>query len=181
MKVTYTNSFFKSLVKINRHNSWYYRTYQFCRRKIPAFFKNIYYFRKILLEFQWWDYRFNLTMFRTSLEITEKNIREKGIEVDESRLEKCDRMKRVIQLLKNVETDDYISMAEKELGKELILTDWKFEPIDDKGEFYEVVDNKTEEEKEHNNKIYDKSRELEETEWKELWDILNTDLKGWWD
>jgi hypothetical protein len=43
------------------------------------------------------------------------NIEKHGNEVDESRLKKVAAMRRVVELIKNYNEDNYIDMAEKEL------------------------------------------------------------------
>ena len=110
--------------------------------------------------FRSWDYSFNLDLFRRSLEKTVDTIENHGHEVDESRLKKVEKMKRAIQLIKNVRSDEYIRRAELELGK-LKNTDWLWTEIED-----------TEEEKIHNKKVFGRAREIEESEWKELWSII---------
>jgi hypothetical protein len=117
-------------------------------------------------------------------------------------------MQRVIQILKNIEEDNYIQMAEAELG-EIIHHDWEFEeteetidnPLGEKNEkTYRLVDKDTDEEKEHNRKVFDRTHELEEQEWAELCQIIKgqdtelfdkdkdfykqfdgTGLRSWWD
>jgi hypothetical protein len=122
-----------------------------------------------------------------------------GNEVDESRLKKIEKMRRAIQLIQNYNKDSYIEMAENELGK-LILRDWEFEDVPDKPGFSQLIDNETEDEKEHNGKVFNRAREIEKMEWEELWIIIQgqdytkfdkdidwyeqfdgTGLRGWWD
>jgi hypothetical protein len=129
------------------------------------------------------------------------------MEVDSSRLKKVAKMRRAIELIKNYNEDNYIEMAEKEIG-ELILHDWKFEDVEDKPGYSRLVDNDTEEEKDHNRKVYERAHEIEENEWNELFTILKgrpssefqmfldksenkesawdnwfdgSDMRGWWD
>jgi len=83
-----------------------------------------------------------------------------GNEVDESRIKKVEKMKRAIQLIKNVRSDEYISQAESELGK-IKNSDWLWTERED-----------TEEESIHNKKIFEMAREIEDSEWKELWSIV---------
>jgi hypothetical protein len=127
------------------------------------------------------------------------NLEKQGLEVDEARLKKVEAMRRVIKLIQNYNNDSYIEMAESELG-ELIHHPWEFEDIEDKPGFSRLVDKETEEEKEHNRKIFDRSREIEESEWNELHQLLKgqdyskfdkdkewseqfngSGLRGWWD
>lgn len=179
MDVKFADSFGDSLRTLIRHQTWWYKTYETIRYKIPAFLKNIYRFRKVLWNHRWWDYRYTLEALQTSLEIMEKGMHN-GMEVWESRGKKVAKMQRAIQILKNINEDKYIEMAEAELG-EIIHHPWEFEetgdttdnPLGEKAEkLYQLVDRDTEEEKEHNRKVYDRTHELEEQEWNELWQIL---------
>ena len=207
MDIKFADSFGDSIKTLIRHQTWWYKTYETIRYKIPYFFKNIYKFRHVLWEHRWWDYRFTLTTLRTSLEIMEKGMHA-GLEVRESRDKKIAKMQRVIQILKNIEEDNYIQMAEAELG-EIIHHDWEFEeteetvdnPLGEKNEkTYRLVDKDTDEEKEHNRKVFDRTHELEEQEWAELCQIIKgqdtelfdkdkdfykqfdgTGLRSWWD
>ena len=45
MDVQFTDSFWKSLKTMNRHQTWWYKTYELFRYKIPYFFENVWYFR----------------------------------------------------------------------------------------------------------------------------------------
>lgn len=187
MKVGFADSFGDSLKTLIRHESWWYKTYEVIRYKIPVFFKNIYRFRKMLWNHRWYDYRFTLEALQTSLEIMEKKMHD-GMEVRESRDKKIAKMQRAIQILKNINDDKYISMAEAELG-ELIMRDWEFEetgdttdnPLGEKNEkLYRLVDNETPSEKRHNRKVFNRARKLEEVEWKELWKIFEgQDIRGY--
>jgi hypothetical protein len=108
-------------------------------------------------------------------------------------------MRRAIEIIKNYNDDNYINMAEKELGN-LILNGFGFEPSDNHPDCFVLVDKDTPEEKEHNRKIFKRSNELEEQEWNELMYILKgqdyskfdgdvdfdkqfdgSGMRGWWD
>ena len=65
MKIKFTSSFYDSLNKLVRYNRWYNVAWRTVRYNIPTFFKNIWYFRKELYDFEAWDYRFNLNLFQT--------------------------------------------------------------------------------------------------------------------
>jgi hypothetical protein len=73
--------------------------------------------------------------------------------------------------MRNYNEDLYIEMAEAELG-EVIHHEWEFEEVEDKPGYSRLVDKETEEEKDHNRKVFERSREIGEQEWKELWRIL---------
>ena len=175
MKINILNSFVKSLNKFNMSESWWYKTYSFFRWDLWAFLSNIWKFRKELYEHRWWDYHFSLQMLYRSIYIMEKGMHG-GLEVRESRDKKIQKMQRLLKLLDNNINDKYIDIAEEELGYQLIMKGFEFEEIDktdSNGEkLYELLDNETEEEKELNRKIFDKSKEIEENEWIEIWEIL---------
>ena len=178
MKVKFADSFGDSLKTLIRHESWWYKTYEVVRYKIPVFFKNIYRFRKMLWNHRWYDYRFTLEALQTSLEIMEAKMHD-GMEVRESRDKKIAKMQRAIQILKNINDDKYIEMAEAEFG-ELIMRDWEFEDVPDKPGYSQLVDNETPSEKKHNRKVFYRARKLEADEWKELWKIFEgQDIKGY--
>jgi Asp-tRNA(Asn)/Glu-tRNA(Gln) amidotransferase C subunit len=170
MKVEFADSFWESLKTMSRHQTWWYKTYELFRYKIPYFFENIWYFRKELWEHRSWDYSYSLAMLRRSLTKLAHTLEFYGWEVEDSRMKKVNDIKRAIQLIDNLREADYINQAELELG-ELKNTDWD---RDD-----------TPEEREHNAKVFKRAHEIEESNWKELWKIFkgnkNRGMRGWWD
>jgi hypothetical protein len=160
MEIKFADSFWKSLRRLSRQQTWWYKTYEFFRRDLPYFLENIWFFRKELYAFRSWDYSYNLDLFRRSLEKTVHTIEYHGSEVDESRLKKVEKMKRAIQLINNVRIDEYVKIAEKELG-ELKNSDWLWDDRED-----------TDEERIHNKKVFERAREIEDSEWNELWSII---------
>jgi hypothetical protein len=159
MKVEFTESFFDSLKVLRRHNTWWYKAYSSIRYDVPRFFKNIWRFRKELREFQSWDYSYNLSLFKRSLELTADYIEIKGIEVSSSRSKKVAMMRRAIEIIGKLKTNDYIEEAEAILGS-LTYQENIFD------------DTRTEEESLHDKKVYDLSDKLEIKDWKELFNIL---------
>lgn len=182
MKVEFTDSFFESLERLSRRDRWYNVLWRTIRYNIPNFLKNVWYFRAELYDFEPWDYRFNLNLFQKSLESTVDYLEKNGIEESESLNKKVSKIRRVIELLENNKKGDYIDRAEKELG-ELHTRDW----------FSDGVEELTQEELDHNRKVYSRSSKIEEQEWKELWQIIKgkkyktyedwdgSDIRGWWD
>lgn len=158
MNITFADSFWKSLKTLSRHQTWWYKTYDFFRRGIPNFVKNVWFFRKELWNFRGWDYSYNLQLFARSLESTSDLLENYGNEVEKTRNKKVAKIKRAIYLLHRIRTEEYILEAEKELG-ELKNTD-----------FFSRED--TNEEREHNRKVFDRATELENMEYEELWQIL---------
>lgn len=207
MKVEFADSFSKSIKRLIRHNTWWYKTYSLFRYDLPRFFKNIWKFRKGLWNHYWFDHHGTLRFLEIGLTDMADRIEKDGMEVDSSRLKKVAKMRRAVELIKNYNEDNYIEMAEKELG-EIVLHEWEFEDVEDKPGYSRLVDNDTEEEKEHNRKVFERAHEIEESEWNELFTILKgrpspefqmfldksenkesawdnwfdgSDMRGWWD
>ncbi len=156
MDIVFADSFWKSLKKLSRHQTWWYKTYEVFRYKIPMFFENLWYFRKELWYFRSWDYTFNLKLLSRSLEKTANTLEFHGNEIEISRMKKVAKIKRVIEIIESIDESNYIDRAEKVLGQ-LKNTDWLFNNVED-----------TPEEKEHNRKVFEMARKIEEDEWKEL-------------
>lgn len=201
MEIKFGDSFAESIKTLVRHNTWWYKTYDTIRYDIPRFIKNVWIFRKSLWNTYWWDHHGPLTHLQIALDRMADCIETHGNEVDESRQKKVASMRRAAQLIKNYNEDLYTEMAEAELG-ELVLHGIEFEPAADHPDCYQLVDLDTPEEKEHNRKVFDRSREIGEAEWAELWEILKgqdykkfensseaswdshfdgSGIRGWWD
>lgn len=199
MKINFASSFEQSLNKMIRHQRWWYITWLTVRYDIPRFIKNVWFFRKSLWNTYWWDHHGPLMYLQTAFERMANSIETLGLEVDSSRLKKVEKMRRAAQLLKNYTQDLYIEMAEAELG-ELVLHDWEFEPAEDRPGSYQLVDKDTPEEREHNRRVFERARKIQEAEWSELTSIIGgqdyskfendvdwndqfdgTGIRGWWD
>jgi hypothetical protein len=171
MKVQFADSFTKSLKRLITHETWWYKTYEFIRWDIWHFFGNIWKFRKELYNHHWWDYHFTLQMLYRSISIMEKGMHG-GLEVRESRDKKIKKMNRVLYLLNNKIEDKYIELAELELGIKYTVGNMVFTPTDESEESFTLSDGNTDEENTNNQLISDRSREIEQSQWIELWDIL---------
>ena len=192
MDVQFKDTFFESVEKLVWYDTKLWKVWEAIRYNIPLFFKNIWRFRKELYNHQWWDYRFTLEMLYRSLSIMVAKLETDGIEEDGSRGKKVQKIKRALELLKHKLDDGYVNRAEMELG-ELPHKPFEFEKMEDGN--YLLVDNDTPAEREHAQKIYKRAREIEDTEWKELWEIFKgtkfskkfgwaydgSDMRGWWD
>ena len=192
MKVEASDSFFESLERLAWYDTKLWKVWEFIKRTIPRFFKNIWRFRKELAQHEWWDYRYTLEILYRSLSIMVVRLEKDGIEVDSSRDKKVASIKRALELLKHKLDDDYTERVEAELG-ELILHDWEFEELENGN--HRLIDNDTPAERKHNRKIFREAHKLEDKEWIELWNILKgtkysktwgdnfdgTDMRGWWD
>jgi hypothetical protein len=173
--------------------------YTFFRHDIPRFVKNIWRFRKALYHHYWFDHHGVFMFMEIGLTHMADEMEMKGLEVPESRMKKVEKMRRAVQLIRNYNESNHIEQAEAQLG-ELIMHPWEFKPSETRPGSFELVDKDTPEEKEHNNKVFKLSREIEEKEWNELFDILKgqdyskfvkdkefdtqfdgTGIRGWWD
>ena len=192
MKVEFKDSFFESLEKLVWYDRNLWKVWSAIRYDIPLFFKNIWRFRKELYNHQWWDYRYTLEMMYRSLSIMVVKLEKDGIEEDMSRGKKVAKIKRALELLKHKLDDDYVDRAEAELG-EIQSGPFEFEKMEDGN--YQLVDLviETASTRKHNRKVFKRASDIEEMEWKELWDIFKgkkfttmddfdgSDLRGWWD
>lgn len=160
MKVTFADSFWDSLDRMNRRETWWYKTYVTFRYKIPMFIKNVWFFREQLWSFRSWDYSFNLRLLGRSLEKTAHTIEHHGYEVEKYRMKKVNKIKRAVEIINSFTESTYIERAENELGELKNLDGWRTDRDD------------TQEEKEHNRKVFELARKIEDNEWNELWDIL---------
>lgn len=191
MKLEASESFFESIERLAWYDTKLWKVWEFIRRTIPRFFKNIWRFRNELASHEWWDYRYNLEILYRSLSITYKGMKERGMEVSETREPKVKAMARALELLKHKLDDDYVERAEAELG-ELSSNPIKFEPVEGKEGLFSLVDDDTPAQRKHNQRVFKRARQIEEKEWKELWDTFKgtykkwenfdgSDLRGWWD
>ena len=211
MEIKFADTFSKSLDRMLMRETWWYKTYEFFRYDIWRFLGNVWRFRKPLYNHYWWDHHAMLMFVEYSLIHMSKNIENHGLEIDESRLKKVEKMRRAAELIKHYNEDSYIDMAEAELGP-LFLRGFDINDFVETGEtmdnplgqknekLYTFVDRLPEEQKEHNDKVYNRAREIESSEWNELFEILKgqdytkfskkkdfnkqfdgSGIKGWWD
>lgn len=190
MKIVFTDTFFNSLKKIRRDNTIPFRIYYFFKYDLPTFFKNIRLFRKALWKYRWYDSQFLLIFLRIGIEHMADKVEKRGHEVDETRLKKVAKMREASSILRNIEEDSYMELAEKQLGVEVDST-------------YLFEREEPEEVRENNRKIFERASKMEEEEWDKLFKILKgqtskayrdcktlkdtnkvfdgTGLKTWWD
>lgn len=174
--------------------------FDFLFRDLPQTIKNFWTFRKAIAEYRWYGGHYSIfPILEVAIADMALNIKEKGSEIDESRLKKVAKMERLVKLLNDINKDDFIEYAEDELG-ELSISDIEFEPSPDHPGCYQLVDKKTPKEKEHNRKVFKRAHEIEKETWDEMWKILKgqdytkfdkdtdwdkqfdgTGIRGWWD
>ena len=200
MELKFTDTFFKSLKKISSRRMMHWKIYDFFRYGLIRFFRNLWLFRKNL-----WDYNnYNgansiLPWVKTSLDDIADYIEKNGHEESKSRDKKVEKMKRLSYLLDIFLKDDYIKLAEEELGP-IYNTEIVFEPTGN-GTTYEMIDKGSPEEKKHNIKVIKRSKEIGEKHWKEINSIIQgpdyekiystsenfddqydgSDMRAWWD
>lgn len=206
MDVKFADSFFSSFKRMVNRERWYWKTWNFFRYDMPRFFSNLWLFRKALWNYRWYSGHGGVFPFmRVALMDMAALIDKRGMEVESSRSKKVMKMWRAAKLLEHFENDDFVELAEAEIG-EIISGEFNFIPTDNGT--YMLQDNISEVDRAHNRKVYDRAREIEEQMWEELWAILKgrrhseyimfadktknpdsawddwfdgSDIRGWWD
>jgi len=165
-------------------------------RSWKNFIKNIWLFRKALTDFHWWDYSGLIQFMNTGINEMADGIESKGSEIKSTKMEKVVKMRRACEILQNHIDDNYVTMAQNILGN-VYEREYKFVPLEDRPDLYSYEDDLTEEQREHNLKVFLKSRELEVKEWEEFCEIIKgqggfskednyekkfdgSGLKNWW-
>jgi hypothetical protein len=157
--------------------------WDFFRRGIPAAIRNLWTFRKAIWRYRWYSGDHGvLILMETAVRDIEKKKGKWGYEAESTALLSRAKMRRAADLMKRVIEDEFIDLAEKELGIE--LTGFESVPSKNTTGAYEYVF------KENDALIFEKAREIEDATWKELWEIIKgtgakeydgTDLRSWWD
>ena len=201
METNFAPTFFDSVKRMINRQKWYWKTWDFLRYDMPRFFRNLWLFRKDLYNYRWYGGQHAVLPFmKTALMNMADMIDERGLEVTKSKDKKVAKMYRAAFLMERFIEDDFIELAEQELGK-LVIHGFEFEEVPDKPGYSRLVDKETPEEKEHNSKVFERAREIEEQMWDELWTIVQgqnlkhfrdkdqdwdewfdgSGLKSWWD
>jgi len=153
---------------INIVNKWYYAISDFLI-DIYRFFKTIWLFRKDLYNYRWHSSHLAVfTFMKTALEDMSNKIESFEVNEKSSKFKQLEKMKRSIKLMKHFIDDDFINLAEKDLGYELDFIKPKFELHED-GLHYKLVNF---EEISKHSVIFDRANEIEESMWSELFNIL---------
>jgi hypothetical protein len=200
MKVEFVNTLFSSIIRMINGEKWYWKSWYFIRYNSLRFFKNIWLFRKDLYNYQWYSGQHAVLPFmQTAIIDIAVNIDKRGNEIEESKSKKVMKMRRAAKLMQHFIDDDFINLAEYELGN-IIHRDWEFENAPNQPGYYYFIDTNTPEENAHNSKVFERAQLIEESMWAELWDILKgqdytlfnkesewnsqfdgSGLRGWWD
>jgi hypothetical protein len=172
METNFAPTFFDSVKRMVNRQRWYWKTWDFLRYDMPRFFRNLWMFRKDLYNYRWYSGQNAVLPFmKTALTDMADKIDKRGWEVEHSKSKKLDKMRRAAYLMERFIEEDFIELAEQELGK-VICHGFDFEPVPDKPGYSRMVDKETDEEKEHNSNVFARSREIEDQMWAELWTIL---------
>jgi len=141
--------------------------------------KNLHRFFWVIWKWRGWDYTYNLNLLARGLEVY---LKQPNNEVDETRIPKENDIKRVIELIKHRNESDYITMAEEELEMQLSMVDFDFIPCSIKGQedMFEMMDKRTDVQKENDKIIFDMAETIEQREWKELFMLIEKGGQGWW-
>jgi len=201
MNVKFADTFFESFKRMINRERWYWKTWDLFRYDIPRFFRNLWLFRKNLWNHTWYNGDSSvLPWVKTAVDDMAWRIEKYGHEVDESRMKKVAKMKRLSYLIDVCVNDLYIEEAEKELGFKYVYYPFEFEEVLGDDKVYELKQNETPEDKENNSKILNLSHKIQKEYWEEIcsiikgpdydamrdeedWDKLydGSDLRAWWD
>ena len=119
MKIKFADSFFDSFERMVNRQRWYWKTVDLFRYDLPNFFRNLWLFRKNLWNHTWYNGDSSiLPWVKTVVDDMAWKIETRGHEVDESRMKKVEKMKRLSYLIDVCVHDTFIEEAEKELGIE---------------------------------------------------------------
>lgn len=172
METNFAPTFFDSVKRMVNRQRWYWKTWDFLKYDMPNFFKNLWMFRKDLYNYRWYSGQNAVLPFmKTALVDMASKIGERGWEVEHSKSKKLDKMRHAAYLMECFIEDDFIKLAEEELG-EVVCHGFEFEPVPDKPGYSQLVDKETDEEKEHNSKVFARAHEIQEQMWVELWAII---------
>ena len=202
MKIKFANTFFESFKRMIDRQRWHWKLWDLFRYDIPRFFRNLWLFRKNLWNHTWYNGDSSvLPWVKTAVDDMAWRIEKHGHEVEESRMKKVAKMRRLSYLIDVCVKDEFIDEAEKELGFKYVYYPFEFEEVLGNDKLYELKQNETPEDKENNSKLLNRSHEIQKEYWEEIcaiikgpdydamraseedWDKLydGSDLRAWWD
>ena len=202
MEVKFKNTFFESFKRMINRERWYWKLWDLFRYDIPRFFRNLWLFRKNLWNHTWYNGDSSvLPWVKTAVDDMAWRIEKYGHEVEESRMKKVVKMRRLSYLIDVCVKDEFIDEAEKELGFKYVYYPFEFEEVLGNDKVYTLKQNETPEDKENNSKLLNRSHEIQKEYWEEIcaiikgpdydvmraseedWDKLydGSDLRAWWD
>ena len=202
MEVKFKNTFFESFKRMINRERWHWKLWDLFRYDIPRFFRNLWLFRKNLWNHTWYNGDSSvLPWVKTAVDDMAWRIEKHGHEIEESRMKKVVKMRRLSYLIDVCVKDEFIDEAEKELGFKYVYYPFEFEEVLGNDKVYTLKQNETPEDKENNSKLLNRSHEIQKEYWEELcaiikgpdydvmrasdedWDKLydGSDLRAWWD
>ena len=202
MEIKFAKTFFKSFKRMINRERWYWKLWDLFRYDIPRFFRNLWLFRKNLWNHTWYNGDSSvLPWVKTAVDDMAWRIEKYGHEVEESRMKKVAKMRRLSYLIDVCVKDEFIDEAEKELGFKYVYYPFEFEEVQGNDKLYTLKQNETPEDKENNSKILNRSHEIQKEYWEELCAIIKgpdydalrnsdedwdkkydgSDLRAWWD
>jgi len=202
MEVKFKNTFFESFKRMINRERWHWKLWDLFRYDIPRFFRNLWLFRKNLWNHTWYNGDSSvLPWVKTAVDDMAWRIEKYGHEVEESRMKKVAKMRRLSYLIDVCVKDEFIDEAEKELGFKYVYYPFEFEEVLGNDKVYTLKQNETPEDKENNSKLLNRSHEIQKEYWEEIcaiikgpdydamraseedWDKLydGSDLRAWWD
>jgi len=171
MEVKFADTFWPSFKKfVDSDNPWkfeYYKNKWYdLKRALWALRK---YFR-VTTKMVPWDSGSVIEMMKFQIGILADHMETKGLEVDESRLPKIEKMRRFIKLAEHYREDDYADRCGYEdTNIEMVCTEDGIEmkPADPEAD-------------RHNSRVFKEAHKLEDKEWNEMIELLK-DMRSWWD
>ena len=202
MEVKFKNTFFESFKRMINRERWHWKLWDLFRYDIPRFFRNLWLFLKNLWNHTWYNGDSSvLPWVKTAVDDMAWRIEKHGHEIEESRMKKVAKMRRLSYLIDVCVKDEFIDEAEKELGFKYVYYPFEFEEVLGNDKVYTLKQNETPEDKENNSKLLNRSHEIQKEYWEEIcaiikgpdydamraseedWDKLydGSDLRAWWD
>ena len=177
MKIIIADSFTKSLDRLHNSELWY--KLEFWKNKFYNFkigIKNLIKYFKIVWNTRSWDYYYILEMLKFQITLLKNTIETESPlqEADETRIPKVEKINKVLLILDNILKDDYLKQFNYNFENnkhEFVPTDKGFELVS------QIINFEIEKENKEKQEL---SKQLEESEWDELFLILKQELKSWW-
>jgi hypothetical protein len=146
-------------------------------RSVKYTFKNAYYFGPFLFKWRPWDYSYTLELFAKCLDVMSDHTEKWSAVWEDCKQppERVLRMREASELIRRILDGNEISMAERELGEIRV------------GIIDRIDENFSKEDGEHDSRVYERSREIEQCWWDRLGDILfgenyddGENIRSWW-
>ena len=166
------NSFFKIIKHQYRKCFWWIYRNNLSWYDFQYGFKNLWKYRKVVWRARDWDYHFTVDMMKFQLKSLCSSI-EEGNEIDETRLPKVVDIRRVIELIDNMQEDNYAERCgykhdERDFDEMFVSNA--------EGRSYIPNPNYSEEELKE---IFEKAFELQEQEMEEFGNLMKK-INTWW-